>query len=227
MDLEEAYFEKLNGQMSISSFVEGPTAESFYLKLANQVRKMEVPGDSIPVFDMRAGGAWNQLWSLYQRMLERSKRPPAPAQISRAVEEQALEAEWSTYLNNRVELCALARRGALSQDLAAYLGLKPDDLTAPCSASPVDRNGQEFRDWMATGGRRADWRAVAHRCALARENLENMPADERRQVPLIMAARRADEAREKLEAEVAEIRAEREAEKAERAKEAIDIPAFI
>lgn len=213
---EEAWFSKLNGLMTAAGdFIRGPEAEKHYVTLLNAIRSMERPEDNLPNFDIAAAGAWGKAWSIYSRLLQREKRPPSEAQISNAVREQAEQRAWGEYLNSRGELVELARRGILTPDLAEYAGLKPGDLNLPNAPQPADMKSQDYIDWMNMGGKRPDWRAVAHRCGLAVDAITNMPVQERRSVPLIMAARRADAATERLTARVEQM------EKAE-----IDIPAF-
>jgi hypothetical protein len=193
---------KADALMRNTQWLNGPTAESFWSALVGEIANLQRDGDKFTIPPMTSPYAWRGAFEIYGRLRDRAETPPDPAIIAEANRTAASEAGWNQYLADRQKILGYARSEQLSEDAAQYIGLQRGDLASPVTTDPEAR--------MRGGGRRPDWEEIADRLSCAIARWEAMPPSERRSIPIIMAARRADAATARLEQRLAALEANSE-----------------
>lgn len=177
-------------------FMNGPAAENLYHHLTTAIEQMRRGGDAFVVPSERHPYAWREAWQLYEGLRDRASTPPDPAVIAANNLIIATERDWNLYLVDRAKIVEYVRRGDIDEEAARYIGLRPGDLGSPVSNDP---------DAARWGGKRSDWAEIASRLSLAVTQWESMTRDEKREIPIRMAARRSDQATARLEQRMAEM----------------------
>jgi hypothetical protein len=161
--------------------------QNIFEHLIREIRSLRREGDSFTEPDIAVPYAWRRAYAIYQQLLARERETPAPA----AVESPALARAWQQFVQDHLQLCDWKSRGHITQDAYEYLNLEPGDL-----GPLVDPSLTQF------DGRRANWGEVAARCRSAVVRWENMPVEERRQIPHQMHIARLEQAIEKAFASI-------------------------
>ncbi len=186
---EDAYLAKINAQMSVNQFVVGPTAEDFWRQLIARIDNLRRPDDTFELMPSNAAGAWNAAWAVYIKLRDRDRIPHSQEQINKALRHKAFEEQWNEYISELPRFVTLVQRERLSQEMLAYLGLKPNDLDDPT-----------FGGDPRFDGRRPDWREISARIRGARYRFEHMSEPEKLNVPTVTALRRTEAALREIQA---------------------------
>jgi hypothetical protein len=176
-----------NTQWLVNSHV-GQTA---FLRLEAVVRGMLRPSDKISLPNIAAPFAWRALWSVYERLRERERRVASDAERQADAQHRINDdLEWNRYINSRVDFMDEVRRGGISDEVAAYLGLLPGDLSDPTVHS--DNFGTT---------RHPRWQGRAARISIALGRWLGMSAVQRAEVPRLAQQRSLAQRIRKLEQE--------------------------
>jgi hypothetical protein len=196
-------FEQLNVKMAHVEFLNSPAHLRYFDDLVASVLAMaSVQGRTVSVPSANEAGAWQKAYALYETLL-REQNKPAHAEITaRNNANAANEREWNHYTENRERLIQQVRID-LTQVRREYLGILETDLADPMVED--EKYGRVPR---------AGWRSVASRIEQGLARWQNMPSNEKAQIPWMVALKRLENANLELSKRVSALETQLGLEKA-------------
>jgi hypothetical protein len=137
------------------------------------------PGDKITLPSIAAPYAWRAMWAIYQELLARKRSTQATASTPvDSGRQQAADAQWNQYCQNRQRFIDFKSTGAISNTAADYLGIQDGDLDSAHVEHPKFGSIPH-----------QNWGDRASRISTALSRWANMSEHERTEIPQRLAAR--------------------------------------
>jgi len=155
-----------------------PTEKAF-LGLRAVTQNLLRPTDKISLPDIAQPFAWKAMWSIYQELLARERSTQATASTPvDSGRQQAADAQWNQYCQNRQRFIDFKSTGAISNTAADYLGIQDGDLDSAHVEHPKFGSIPH-----------QNWGDRASRISTALSRWANMSEHERTEIPQRLAAR--------------------------------------